>query len=61
VARKVPIKYKKLFRTMRDNGVSKKKAKAVLAEVSGGKGKGRPHGIHPVAAVKGGVHHLGKR
>jgi hypothetical protein len=61
MARKVSINRKKLFRTMRDHGVSKKKAKKVLADVSGsGKGKARRHGIHPVSAVKGGVHHLGR-
>jgi hypothetical protein len=54
---KISIKDKKLFRAMRDNGISKKKARGVLADVRGGKGK---HGLHPVATVKGGVQHLRK-
>ena len=36
---KISIKDKKLFRAMRDNGISKKKAKGVLADVRGSGGK----------------------
>ena len=57
---KISIKDKKLFRAMRDNGISKKKAKGVLAEVRGSGGKGTRHRLHPVATVKGGVQHLRK-
>ena len=57
---KISIKEKKLFRAMRDNGISKKKAKGVLADVRGSGGKGKRHGLHPVATVKGGVQHLRK-
>jgi hypothetical protein len=55
---KISIKDKKLFRAMRDNGISKKKAKGVLADVRGSGGKGKRHTLHPVATVKGGVQHL---
>jgi hypothetical protein len=56
----ISIKHKKLFRAMRDHGVSKKKAKGVLKEVSGaaGKKKGRGHEVDPVSVLKHGVHHL---
>lgn len=58
MAQKLSIKGKKLYRAMRDHGVSKKKAKGVLSDL-GGAGKSR-HRPHPVKAVRGSVHNLRK-
>ena len=56
----INIKRKRLYRSLRENGVSKKKADRVLADIAGQtkKRRVRMHRPKPVAAVKGRVKKL---
>jgi hypothetical protein len=55
---RISIKEKKLYRSMRDHGVSKNKANRILKDVAGKrKARGRRRS-KPVAAVKGQVKKL---
>ena len=62
MAKQVSVKSKKLYRSLRNNGMSKKRASRVLADVSGPsrKGKRRKLRVHPVSSLKGGVTKLRK-
>jgi hypothetical protein len=62
MAKKINVKSKKLYRSLRIHGLSKKKAGRVLADVSGSPGgtKKRKLSVHPVSTVKGGVQKLRK-
>ena len=62
MAEKVNVKSKKLYRSLRNHGMSKKKAGRVLADVSGSTGRTRTRKLraHPVATLKGGVQKLRK-